>query len=310
LHRLKWQERYNRRMNTTWLTAALGAALFALALAGSARAQNPLGYDPNFGLDGIGLDNATAAPPVFHIEILAFANNEFNPAEEIFEPQAPHFPAKLRNARMIATPQTLQPSSADWYLDSLTLPRGPATASGTGPIAPANGPILDEFGNTIAAPPPVADAGRWFQLLGNDALELGRAFTRLNTLGAYTPLVHAAWSQAALLEEQGKPFELGFLGILNPSGTIQLHQSRFLHLTLDLTLQSDYRYRQAPMVPGEYRPLAEFLRPLQYRLATTRRVRSGEVHFFDHPAFGILIMIRPAPETAQPSALGTSRPAA
>jgi hypothetical protein len=297
-------------MNTIPFTTTLGAALLCLVLASDSRAQNSLGYDPNFGLDGIGLDSPTEAPPVFYIEILAFVNNEFNPTEEIFVPQAPHFPVELRNERILATPQSLQPSSADWYLDSLTLPRAPTAAVIPGPVTPMANPSVDEFGNTLTATPADAGNGRWYQLLDDDVLELGRAFARLNTLGAYTPLLHVAWSQAALAEDQAKPFDLGFLGVMQPSGTVQLHQSRFLHLTLDITLQNDYRYRQAPMIPGEYRPLREFMRPPQFRLATNRRVRSGELHFFDHPAFGVLITIRPAPEAAQPRAVGTLGPAA
>ena len=36
-------------------------------------------------------------------------------------------------------------------------------------------------------------------------------------------------------------------------------------------------------------------------LRTTRRTRSGELHYFDHPAFGLLVMVRPAPEEAEPT---------
>jgi len=42
--------------------------------------------------------------------------------------------------------------------------------------------------------------------------------------------------------------------------------------------------------------LEEITLPPRYELHIQRRTRSGEVHFFDHPAFGVLVVVRPAPE--------------
>jgi hypothetical protein len=131
--------------------------------------------------------------------------------------------------------------------------------------------------------------------LDGDELELGRARARLAALGAYTPLLHTGWSQATLLEDEARPFELAYLGRLQPAGSIRLHRSRFLHLTVDVSLQNDYRYAQnAPRMDSRW-PLAELAGPVRYRIQAQRRVRSGELHFFDHPAFGILVVVRPAP---------------
>jgi hypothetical protein len=41
--------------------------------------------------------------------------------------------------------------------------------------------------------------------------------------------------------------------------------------------------------------LDEIVLAPQYRLMTTRRVTSGELHYFDHPAFGVLMRITPVP---------------
>ena len=35
--------------------------------------------------------------------------------------------------------------------------------------------------------------------------------------------------------------------------------------------------------------------PPEVYLAEARRLRSGELHFFDHPAFGVLVQITPEP---------------
>lgn len=264
--------------------------------------------------------SAEEAPPVYEIEFLIFAYNDFNPLEEEFPPERPHWPKQLQDVMLGATPETLPGGSAAWYLDSVlrpadSAPLEPSAAEESPPdSAPLEPPAAEESppggaaaaedggGDGGASAASVSGDGRWYRLLDADALELDRAAERLARLDAYTPLLHAGWSQAALLEDQARAFQLGWLGSLQPSGSIRLHRSRFLHLTLDVGLQSDYRFRQAPLAPDARWPLAEFVGPVKYRIAVQRRVRTGEVHFFDHPAFGVLVVVRPAPEPDEAAA--------
>jgi len=140
-----------------------------------------------------------------------------------------------------------------------------------------------------------------FQLrfLRGEELELTAESTRLDNLGAYTVLAHGGWIQEGLPEELAQPFNIGLLGTLNPLGTVQLHLNRFLHVTVEL----EYHARSTTPVPQQnvtYSDvLEEFSLPPIYELRTTRRTRSGELHYFDHPAFGLLVMVRPAPEEAE-----------
>jgi hypothetical protein len=48
----------------------------------------------------------------------------------------------------------------------------------------------------------------------------------------------------------------------------------------------------------------------RYVLTAERQTRSGELHYFDHPAFGVLVMITPVPETPAPNASPPGAPAA
>ncbi len=290
-------------------------------------AQIPSVFDLETGLT----ETDEEAPPVFQVEVLIFAYNEFNPLEEEFPLESPKSLKEFLGAEIRSMPQTLQASSADWMLESLTLPTdpidtpgigivdeglettvGPVTGSepaGTtraqdGSLATDSGLVIpstddfDNFGNTFGpSPEPEDDNGLWYTMLDPEALTLDRAFARLNTLDAYTPLIHAGWSQEALLEEEAQVFDLAVLGSLRPTGTVRLHRSRFLHLALDLVLQDDYRYTFAPVqFDDPHWPLAELRAPLRYRIDVQRRIRSEEVHFFDHPAFGVLISVRPEPE--------------
>ncbi len=306
--------------------SALALPLLTIGLPARLPAQIPTAFD----LEAALAETDEEAPPVFEVEVLIFAYNEFNPLEEEFPLESPQWPKAFTGVTIESTPHTLQPSSADWMLESLTLPTDPVTEPGTddlndgfgttdesttglepagttraldGTLATDAGVILpaaddfDEFGNTFGPPPELEDNGLWYTMLDSEALTLDRALTRLNTLDAYTPLIHAGWSQEALLEEEAESFDLAVLGVLRPVGTIRLHRSRFLHLTLDLVLQNDHRYTFAPVEFDDPNwPLAELRAPLRYRIDVQRRIRSDEVHFFDHPAFGVLISVRPQPE--------------
>jgi hypothetical protein len=125
-----------------------------------------------------------------------------------------------------------------------------------------------------------------------EELKLGTEYRRLRNLAAYEPLVHVGWTQPGLPEGEAEPFDLKTLGIFNPRGTVRVHLSRFLHITLDLTYQGS-----AESGPGASAGdgLSEIAVAPQYRLSATRSARSNELHYFDHPAFGVLVRVTPVP---------------
>ena len=90
------------------------------------------------------------------------------------------------------------------------------------------------------------------------------------------------------------------LGVMNPRGTVRVHLSRFLHITLDLTYQGA---PDATPAFGASDRLDELVLAPRYRITATRSARSGELHYFDHPAFGVLVRVTPLPA---PDAAGCS----
>ena len=74
----------------------------------------------------------------------------------------------------------------------------------------------------------------------------------------------------------------------------RLHERRdqFLHITLDLTYQGT---GSAIAATGAGDGLDEIALAPEYRLKTTRSARSTELHYFDHPAFGVLVRVTPVP---------------
>jgi len=135
-----------------------------------------------------------------------------------------------------------------------------------------------------------------FRFLSREELGLTEAFGRLENLDAYTVLAHGGWVQAGLPEDGAHPFDLSLLGVLNPVGTVQLHLSRFLHVTVALDYQARNATAPPPLLSTYSDVLEEISLPAEYELRATRRTRSGELHYFDHPAFGVLVIVRPQPE--------------
>ena len=75
-------------------------------------------------------------------------------------------------------------------------------------------------------------------------------------------------------------------------GYIKIILSRYLHADVDLAYTTGL-VQQTPSIFGADFLQPEIPAPTIYRLAQTRRMRSGELHYLDHPALGILIQITP-----------------
>ena len=212
-------------------------------------------------------------------------------------------PYPIRSAylqRLIASLEFLEdPSTVPVLFDPIpeNLPLPGLEAPESDP--PDGGAIDPETIDGDEPEPATARAGSTFRVLRADELELRGALQRLQRDGDYTPLAHGGWVQATYPPEQAIPIDLSLLGAVNPVGTVKLHLSRFLHVTVDLL----YRAPPAPP-PIQAAPVAdgvlrELTLPPRYALRTQRRVRSGEVHYLDHPAIGLLVVVRPAPAETQ-----------
>ena len=159
------------------------------------------------------------------------------------------------------------------------------------PAPPSPTPSLDVVEEI--APPTIARLPEGIpptirvQNLLNGQLLMTDEQQRIQRVDAYNLLLHAGFSQEGVAEEWAAPVSVRRLGAPTQlDGTIRLHRGRFLHIRLDLTLDTNTG-------------LQNFSQP--YRLKQQRRLRSGEVHYFDHPAFGVVLTVRlepkPEPET-------------
>lgn len=127
-----------------------------------------------------------------------------------------------------------------------------------------------------------------FMPLPREQWRLADTGAALERRDEYERLIHTAWRQPVYGPEEETTMDLARVALLPPElgGTASIYLTRFLHLKLDLAL-ADYG---APMTAPE---------TLVYRLSERRKMRSTELHFFDHPRFGALALITPwEPEEA------------
>ncbi len=154
-----------------------------------------------------------------------------------------------------------------------------------------------------------------FRILSEDALVLNKVRGHLYNSSETTPILHVGWRQPGVGKDdaqwvnlylpprdagtagnllgqaqregvetpsaQGQPALIPLDALQEPmvsppvlDGTVRVHLARYLHAEVDLVYHRDD---------------VEF----PFRLATSRRMRSGELHYLDHPVFGVLIKVVP-----------------
>jgi len=143
------------------------------------------------------------------------------------------------------------------------------------------------------------------QVLDAQEHAMPEIYQRLLALGAYKPILRAAWSQAVYEKDQTLPLDLRRLGDppLRLEGVLTLYLSRYLHLVVDLAIDAGdtvvpERREQSSRYYGDNRTQTYFdqdyriaTAPVRYRIFEDRIFRNGEIRYFDHPKFGVLARI-------------------
>jgi hypothetical protein len=125
-----------------------------------------------------------------------------------------------------------------------------------------------------------------------ESMSLGNIYSRMETLGAYEPIAHLGWVQAAEDAGSAVPYRLKDKPVRGDSvtGTITLYKARYLHLALDLSLDE---YRTDPQFYT--REIIADMRTTgrtNHKLQESRRIREPSSHYFDHPLFGVIARIQ------------------
>ncbi len=133
--------------------------------------------------------------------------------------------------------------------------------------------------------------GRWL----GDELTLAGAVAGLRRSGDFFVLAHGRWLQTLPPSSRPMPLFAQFGarmpgGVFELEGTVSVSQGRYIDIALDLMAPE-------PPVAGDAWQLA---RDGYALLQETRRSRFGEVHYFDHPRFGVVVKTQ---RVAPPAAL-------
>jgi hypothetical protein len=156
-----------------------------------------------------------------------------------------------------------------------------------------------------------------FKALPDSGLQLDEAAKLLENSDHFHVLLHRAWRQPGMDNDTALPVYLEKTFTAEPrspqplaaglapspedsdnngearlSGYIRIVLSRYLHAQVDMVYTTGI-VNQTPDVLGTDYLQSEAPKPTIYHLKQTRRMRSDELHYLDHPVLGMLILITP-----------------
>lgn len=141
------------------------------------------------------------------------------------------------------------------------------------------------------------DTPHAFRLVNRSELSLVAVWNRLRGSTRYRPFLHAGWRLPGLPRSAARPAHVSaHLGngradaaeadgaeLPAVHGTVTVSLGRYLEVAVDLLYHR----------PSSNEAASLHAAPARFRLVSERRMRSGELHFIDHPLFGVLIQITP-----------------
>ena len=198
----------------------------------------------------------------------------------------------------------LEPDADDeWWYEAPGLPPRTQTIS-----------LLTETADPVAGDTP--DPAQQERLIPYLALprqeyRLGGVRQTLALSRGYRPLLHVAWQQPGLGSEDVRAVRLNNLRhtpppaqqapqeaepeamaapqytppVQNFTGHVRLRSSRFLHLDVDIAYFPDALEQPTIDAPAR-RASAHYV-----RLTESRRIKLEQLHYFDHPLFGLIVRV-------------------
>ncbi|RKZ70219.1 MAG: hypothetical protein DRQ48_06640 [Gammaproteobacteria bacterium] len=141
-----------------------------------------------------------------------------------------------------------------------------------------------------------------FKRLPASRYKLGGVNKNLKLSSDYRPVYHVAWQQPELTKSRAKKVH-----IKNPeakiNGTINLRGGHLLHLDVDLSYFVDLTTESVTSYTEENISVAgedveeieideEIIMSGTYaQMKETRRIKLNELHYFDHPLFGVIMRV-------------------
>jgi hypothetical protein len=131
----------------------------------------------------------------------------------------------------------------------------------------------DESPGAITAAPPIATTTETFPALPPARFKLTAIEDTLRRSRNYQSLGHFGWTQPGFPRTEAHYMSIDSQVTGGLTGRVALSRGRYLHFTMDLILNDS---------TGE-----------RFILQHTRRMRSNERHYIDHPKFGVIALVTP-----------------
>lgn len=242
---------------------------------------------------------------------LAATSWQSGTAQEVDDPEESPIPEFRIELIVFEYVEGINGRPEDWaYIDTGRAAVAESTPPPVGTLFPDGDPDGDgspdsngatrvvEFLGDVPPDNPVPE--QTFQVLDASEYELTDAFSRLRATPDVRPILHTAWRQPVFGPDDAGTLNL--TSIARPprrlGGSVSVFLSRYLHLTLDLALAEQPQANTNGLGFGE---------AVVYRLAERRnKMRSDELHFFDHPRFGALARITRVPDAGDDPEAGAS----
>jgi hypothetical protein len=147
------------------------------------------------------------------------------------------------------------------------------------PTVPAAAGLTDEETSAASASAAIPEQRSLdtFPVLASGKYKLNGAAEALRRNRNYQVLAHIGWTQPGFPRTDAHYLAVDpLVGVTaGLGGRISLTRGRYLHLALDVTFQS----------PEDAQ---------KFSLRQTRRMRSNERHYIDHPKFGVIALVVPS----------------
>jgi hypothetical protein len=221
---------------------------------------------------------------------------------------------------------TLTAPAPNWYDVEIIVFRNLDPAAGTIETWPADPGQPDWNAATALNPPDSTGTPIPYQLLSPVAEQLDDDWTRLKRSHGFEPLLHLTWTQPALDRTNAPAVRIGVPLSLTPTpataavtpaavpintmianapvyGTAKLSTTgSYLHFDLDMVLRGPLSGAPAAASPqgintAQLVPPAATAAPVPalqfYRLRQDERIEAGKLTYFDHPLFGVIVLVTP-----------------
>ena len=165
-----------------------------------------------------------------------------------------------------------------------------------------NNQDLPDIANSVELVTDQSGARVAYQVLPSGRHKISGVYSALKSSRDYRPIMHIAWQQPGLTRSRAKYVHIrGTEGLNNTDsfqedlvkidGTVRLRGGHFLYLDIDLTYffnaLSESMINSAMINENITNQLSDYT-----RLSESRKVKLNELHYFDHPLFGVITWVR------------------